>query len=376
MARVAYEISKCLVSQGHQVTVYTTNLFNDHSLVTNRLVNLEGMKVYYFENLIKYFPKSKAPAPPVPYYLPFIARKKVNEFDIIHIHGYRSLSAATIHHYAKKYDVPYILQAHGSVETYFQKGMMKRVFDRIWGYRIMKDAAKAIALTETENGQYRRMGVSQDKIEIVPNGIDVSEFENLQGRGEFRKKYGFNDNQKIILFLGRINKIKGLDLLANTFASLNRELSNVRLVIVGPDDGYLAALKQLIKELNIEEKVLFTGPLYGEQKLEAYVDADVYVLPSIYETFPVTVLEACACGTPVIVTDRCGMADIINNQVGIVVPYDTQQLQDAIRHMLSDGKIRQAFAEHGKSLVRKQFTWPKIVERIESIYYSCLSPAA
>ena len=126
-------------------------------------------------------------------------------------------------------------------------------------------------------------------------------------------------------------------------------------------------------ELKISDKVLFTGPLYGEKKLEAYVDADVYVLPSVYETFPVSVLEACACGTPVIVTDRCGIADVIDGQVGLVVTYDKNQLQDALQRVLSDDQMRQRFGNGGKSLVREKSNWSKITELMESVYLSCLS---
>ncbi|GAJ22860.1 unnamed protein product, partial [marine sediment metagenome] len=170
---------------------------------------------------------------------------------------------------------------------------------------------------------------------------------------------GLGDDQRIILFLGRIHKIKGLDLLAKAFADLPKPLDNIKLVIVGPDDGYLSSLKKLVTDLGINDKVLFTGPLYGQEKLKAYVDADVYVLPSFYEIFGITVLEALACGTPVIVTNRCGIADAINGQAGLVVPYDKEQLQHALLHLLGDDKMRSQFSEKGKSLVREKFNWEK-----------------
>jgi len=219
-----------------------------------------------------------------------------------------------------------------------------------------------------EAEQYKSMGVSENKIEIVPNGIDPSEFESLPQRGDFRRKWGINDNQKIILYLARIYKIKGPDLLARSFAELSKEIDNVKLVIAGPDDGYLTSLKKLVADLEISDKVLFTGPLYGEEKLRAYVDADVYVLPSVYETFPVAVLEACACGVPVIVTDRCGIADIVNNKVGYMVEYNKDQLKSAMIKVLNDEGLRRRFGEEGKRLVRDQFSWDVVVAKVENIY--------
>jgi len=149
---------------------------------------------------------------------------------------------------------------------------------------------------------------------------------------------------------------------------LSEEVDNVKVVIVGPDDGYLPALKILIVDLEVNDKVLFTGPLYGQEKLEAYVDAEVYVLPSSYEIFGITLLEACACGTPVVVTDRCGIADVINGQAGLVVPYDKEQLRQALLHILGNDKLRREFGEKGKLLVRERFNWEKIAEQIEDLY--------
>ncbi len=299
-------------------------------------------------------------------------KREISSFDIIHLHNFRTFQNIIIHYYAKKYNVPYVLQAHGSLATYFKKNWLKRIFDAIWGYRILKDASRVIAVTKTEVQQYKDARLSKEKIEVVPNGIDLSEFDNLPQRGEFRKKYNLGSDQKIILYLGRIDKFKGLDLLPRAFAQFLHDFKNVKLVITGPDDGYLPTLMHLIKELEIEEKVLFTGPLYGEDKLEAYVDTDVYVLPSLYEIFGMTVLEALACGTPVIVTDRCGIADVIEGQTGLVVPYDKDQLQHALLNMLSDDKMRQEFGKKGKLLVREKFDWEKIAGQVERVYKDIL----
>jgi glycosyltransferase involved in cell wall biosynthesis len=295
--------------------------------------------------------------------------KEIKKFDIIHLHGSRNFQNIVAHHYAKKYNIPYILQAHGSLPRIIQKQRLKRLYDWVWGDGILKDASKVIASTKIEAEQYKKMGVDENKIEIVPNGIDLSEYENLPERGEFRRKYSIRENEKIVLYLGRIHKIKGIDLLVEAFADLINELDDVRLVIVGADDGFLSMLKKQIEDLNINNRILFTGLLPEKDKLRAYVDADVYVLPSVYETFPVTVLEACICGTPVIVTDRCGTANIVNdNNVGYVVEYNKDQLQDAIFKILTDVELRRYLGESGKKLVREKLSWDIVVEQLEKIY--------
>ena len=331
--RVVYEISKKLVERGHEVTVYTTDGFKQRlNVEKNKPVDVDGIRTYYFRNLSNYLARNLLL--PTPYYLPLVARKEIKKFDIIHIHEYRTLLGVVVHHYAKKYNVPYILQAHGTLPRIMAKQKLKKLYDNLWGNKILRDAAKLIALTEIEIEQYKKMGVDEDKIEVVPNGINLAEYENLPEKGKFRRKYGIKDDEKIILYLGRIHKIKGLDILVDAFAELIKEINNVRLVIVGPDDGFLSRLEKQIEGIGVSDKVLLTGPLYREEKLEAYVDADVFVLPSRYESFGKVVLEAFACGVPAIVTDRCAITKFVDGKAGYVVEYDREQLKNRIVKVL------------------------------------------
>ena len=368
----SYILAKTLVNKGHEVTVYTTDINERCSRIPNveGVKDIDGIRVRYFKNISNWLASLRL-------YLPIgmivVIKRELNNFDIIHLNEFRSFHSIIVHRYAKKYSIPYVLQARGSLPRIMTMQKLKQIYDVLWGYRLLKDASKVIALTQIEAEQYKSMGVSEGEIEVVPNGIDLVEFENLPQRGEFRKKWRINNSQKLVLFLSRIHKIKGPDLLAKAFAELSRNFSDVKLVIAGPDDGYLPTLKSLIKELKIEEKVLFTGLLYGRDKLEAYVDADVYVLPSVYEIFGRTLLESMACGTPVVVTDRCGIADVVDDKAGLVVPYDKKALGKAILEILSDEKKRWDFGERGKLLVRQQFDLSKIIEHLQNIYDSCIS---
>ena len=360
-----YSLSRELSKLGHEVTIITTDFeFNKEYARTLEKI---GIKVIPFHCIVNV--KLFLISPGMKKWL----KENIKNFDVIHMHNFRSYQNSIVYKYASKYDIPYILQAHGSLPRITEKQGLKKLYDWVWGYRILKDATKVIALTPTEAEQYKSMGVSEDKIEIIPNGIDLAEFENLPPKGEFRQKYGLNDNEKVILYLGRTHQIKGIDLLVKAFTDLSKEIDDVKLVIVGPDDGYLPRLKKLIKELQIENKVLLTGPIYGKDKLKAYIDADVFVLPSVYETFPNTVIEACACGVPVVLTNRCQIADIIDGQAGLVVPYDKKELGKAIMRILNYEDLRQEFSERGKMLVREQFCWEKIGKRLEMVYESCLS---
>ena len=367
---VSYQLSRELVRRGHEITVYTSDALDKNHRQKDKFVEMEGIQVYYFKNLSNRLAWRRMVFNPSMFHQ---LRKEIKNFDIIHLHGFRSFQNILVHYYAKKYSIPYVLQAHGSVLPFFAKQRLKRVYDQVWGNNILKDASKVIALTKTEAEQYKMMGVDEAKIEIIPNGIDLSKYDDLPEMGNFRGNYSITDDEKVILYLGRIHKIKGVDLLVEAFADLVKELDGVKLVIAGPDDGFLPTLKAQIENLNIDNRVVFTGPLYGNDKLEAYVDADVYVLPSVYEIFGVTPLEACACGTPVIVTDRCGIADIIDGNVGRVVEYNKDQLRNAVFEMLEDDELRDRFGEEGMRFVRAEFGWGEIVKNVEELYKDCIN---
>lgn len=365
-ARVCYEISKELVNRGHEVTVYTTDGFKYRlDVVKNKPVIVDGIKVYYFRNLSNYL--SRNFVLPIPYYLPFIARKEIKKFDVIHLHEYRTFLNIVVSYYARKYNVPYVLQAHGSLPHLSQKQKLKNFFDIFFGFRILKDASKLMALTKTESDQYKKMGINKNKISIIPNGINLKDYENLPEKEEFRKKYKIKKNEKIILYVGRLHKNKGLDLLVKSFSKLSKKLSNVRLVLVGPDGGYKQEIENLIKILKIKDKVLFTGFVSNKDKLRAFVDAEVFVT-ACFSGFPVTFLESCICGTPIITTNNGDKFDWIDDKVGYVAEYNKNQLRDAILKVLMKKKLKKKFREEGKKLVREKFNWSKIIEQIEEIY--------
>ena len=368
-ARVAYEISKKLVERGHEVTVYTTDGFKWRlDVEKNKSVDVDGIKTYYFRNLSSYLARERVF--PTPYYAPIVARREIRDFDVIHIHESSSNTlGVVVHHYAKKYGIPYVLQAHGSLPLNInkKKRVVKRIGDTLFEDRILNDAPKVIALTKTEAEQYEKMNVDKNKIEIVPNGVDLSEYDNLPEKGRFKMKYSIGDYEKIVLYMGRLNKSKGIDLLIKAFADIPKELNNVRLVLVGPDDGYQSALEKQVQELKVNNKVMFTGFVSNDEKMAAFADADVFVTPS-FSGFPVTFLEACACGTPIITTSKGDTLDWINDKIGYVVEYDEDQLRDAMIKILSDEKLKENFGKKGKKLVGEKFSWDKIVEQVENVY--------
>lgn len=300
-------------------------------------------------------------------------KKNIKEFDIVHLHDFRTFQNILICHYAKKYRVPYIIQAHGDLPYADIKNMRKRIFDELFGYSILSNASGLIALTTTEVEDYINMGAKKENIIIIPNGIDLSDFRNLPQKGGFRKKIGVNQDYKIILYIGRIHKTKGLDMLFYAFRYLldSQETSNqIILLVIGPDYGELSSLKKLAKDLNISNNVIFTGFVNQGEKMEALVDADIFVTPT-YLGFPVSFIEACICGKPIVTTTNGDTLEWLNNFVGYVVDFDSHRLATAMFNILNNRSIVEQFGAEGKRLVREKFNWTNIVNNIECFYKLC-----
>ncbi len=366
MARVAYEVSKNLVSEGHEVTVYTTDGFKSRLKINkNKPVDVDGINTYYFRNLSNYLSKNNIT---IPYYLPFIAIKKIKDFDIIHIHEHRTLLAIITHYYAKKYNVPYILQAHGSIPTTIGNQNQKRIFDTLWGNKILKGASKLIAVSNIEVNQYKQIGVPDEKIVNIPNGIDIESFKFLPKKGTFKQKYNISEKH-VVLFLGRLNKIKGIDFLIKSYAELASEVDDLILVLAGPDDGFKDKAELLISQLNLNN-VKFIGYISGIDKFAAYLDADVLVYPSSFEIFGLVPFEAIMCGTPVIVTDNCGCGELIKeSRSGYIIKYgDVNSLKEKMRNILKNPQRGNEFVDNGKKFVYENLSLESTVKKIEKIY--------
>ena len=366
--KVAYEISTRLVKRGHRVTVFSSDFLDPYSRVNydshTRVV--KGVKVHYFKNLsLLFYRITRLSITPV---LIKYAKSEIKNFEVVHLHQYRSFQNIICIHYAKKYNIPCILQAHGSIARVVEKQRLKKLFDVFFGFGILRDVNKVLALTKTEAEKCMRMGVNEEQIEIIPNGIDLSEYSSMPERGVFREKHSIKDNEKVILYLGRIHISKGLDLLMRAFADLLNELKDVKIVLIGPDDRYLSELNKIITSLGIKEMVRYIGFVSEKEKLAAYVDADVFVTPSFYG-FPITFLEAMACGVPIITTNKGDFIEGIDNEIGFVVRYDKRELKNALFNILTDEELRLRFRRNCREKIR-EYDWKVIVNKIEEIYSS------
>jgi glycosyltransferase involved in cell wall biosynthesis len=224
-------------------------------------------------------------------------------------------------------------------------------------------------LTETETKYYERCGIAEERVDSIGNGIEFSKYQAAQ-RGAFRKRFGISPDERVILYLGRIARSKGIDLLVEAFSELRNRFESVKLVIVGPDSdydsGYASSLRNKVNRMNLRDSTLFTGPVDEYDKINAYTDADVFVTPR-FTGFPLTFLESCACGTPIVTTRDADSIDWIDGFVGFVTVDNKTGLAEAITTILCDHQIRERF-EHNCKTLAQRFAWPSVVDKIEETY--------
>jgi len=356
---VPYNLSKYLIKRGHEVTIITTDFEFDKEYA--KLIKKEGVKVITFHTLANialflYSPSMKK-----------WLNENIKNFDVIHIHNFRSYQNIIVHYYAKKYGIPYVLQAHGSLPKIIEKQRLKKLYDWVWGNKILKDASKLIAVSRVEMEQYKKMSVDDSKIVLIPNGLHVERFKNLPRYGQFREKHGIKEKH-MILFLGRVHKIKGVDFLIKSFGCLVKEVEDAVLVIAGPDDGYRKELEKLIENLDLRDSVKFVD--YVDNVSEAYQDADVLVYPAIYEIFGLVPFEAIMCGTPIIVTDDNGCGELVKKaKCGYLVKYgDVNDLKEKMKLVIENPEEGKEMVERGKKYIMENLTWDKVVGKVEEVY--------
>lgn len=371
-------IATALARRGHEVTVLTADRGEmDGDVQLSALADSAGWKrtsspwgweahdrgveAFYLPTLQNYRATTVNPR-----MLRFFKRR-IRSFDAVHIYGLYDLIGSTAAWYCRRYNIPYVLEPLGMFGPKVRSRGKKRLYRKLLGNALFKGASAIIATAENERDELIEGGIPPRKIRLRRNGIDLSEFQTLPARGAFRSRLGIDEETPFVLFLGRLSFIKGLDHLVKAFARFE---GNEHLVIAGPDDhdGCSHTVRALIAEFGFGERVRLAGPLYREEKLQALVDADVFVLPSRYESFGNAAAESIACGVPPLVTDRCGLAPLINGKAGLVVEYDVAALHKGMRRMLEDKVFREGLRA-GCAAVARSLSWEEPVEELEKLLF-------
>jgi glycosyltransferase involved in cell wall biosynthesis len=375
-------LSEGLAKRGHQVTVLTADWGLEKRLqAQEEKITAErspfgwrrdenGVQAIYLPTWMRYRTVSWNPA------VKRYCRARLQNFDVVHIFGLYDLLGPAVATASRKRDLPYVLEPIGMFVPIVRNLWLKRMYQAIWGKKLLEGASAVIATSEQETEELAARGVSRARLALRRNGVEAP--ASWPERGMFRKAHHISDEVKLVLFLGRLSSKKSPDLLLRAFAELSKRSTEIpmTLVFAGPDEGGIQEkLDEQAAQLGVRTKIQFTGAVFGEAKWAAYRDADVFVLPSQNENFGNTAAEAVAAGTPVIVTEQCGIAPLLAEKAGLVVRHDVAALLEALEGILSDSDLCRRLAT-GCAEVTLCLGWEEPVREMETLYAKLASQSA
>ena len=366
IARVVHDLSKRLIKDGHEVTVITYREGNLPYFEDDK-----GVKVYRVDN---YIINSNN-------FIDWIMQMnfnmvaKANEimlkegnFDVIHAHDWLVANAAKA--LKNSFDIPIVSTIHAT-----ESGRNSGIHDDTQRY--INDTEWLLTYESTEvivNSNYMKnhvqglFGLPFDKINVIPNGINLSSFTGVDRDYDFRRQYAM-DNEKIILYVGRLVYEKGVQHLISAMPKILSNYHDAKLIIAGKG-GMLEELKAQAYNMGLADKVYFTGYLNAKQVQKMYKCADVAVFPSTYEPFGIVALEAMLAGVPTVVSDIGGLNEIVDHGINGMKSYagNPNSIADSVLTLLFDAALAANVSKKAKVKVKEEFNWNKIAQDTHYIY--------
>jgi glycosyltransferase involved in cell wall biosynthesis len=293
-------------------------------------------------------------------------RKLVDEADVIHLIGHWGVLSAMVYVVARAAGRPYVVCPAGALPLFGRSAWLKRLYNLLVGKAMIRNAAGWIAITPAELAHFESYGVPASRVVVIPNGVSEEDFP--QGdRAAFLRAQGLVD-APFILFMGRLNPIKGPDLLLEAFARVCSSLPGYQLVFAGPDGGMLQALGARAGQPGLAGRVHFLGHLDGAAKAGAYRFAQLLVVPSRQEAMSIVALEAGICGTPVLLTDQCGFDEIAGIDPRLIVTATSEGLASGLLALLENAEALRETGHRIKAFVQARYAWPIVVTRYLDLY--------
>lgn len=292
----------------------------------------------------------------------------VREADTVHVHGLWTEHCLLGSGLARRARKPYVISAHGMLDAWAlrQKAWKKRIYSLLFERRNLARAQCLRALTRSEAEDYRRFG-SGSPIVVLPNGVNYPASPSAK---TFLQRFPETAGKRLILFLSRLHRKKGLDLLCQAWPAVSRAHSDAHLVIAGPDsDDTRSRVEAMLRDLGVGNSVTMAGMLKGEMKWSALAAASIFVLPSYSEGFSIAVLEALAARRPVVITRQCNFPEIEEKGAGVQIDPDKDQLADALISLLSlPSHSIASMGQIGRALVDERFNWKVIARHASEVY--------
>jgi len=301
-------------------------------------------------------------------------RENLKNYDIVHMHVHRTFQNIVLYYYCRKYKIPYIIDAHGSMPYFKKKIFLKKIFDWTIGKSILKNASKLLAESNKGIIEYKKIMPSLNdlKLRVIYPSFNIDDFLHIPERGNFRKTQNLLIDTNVIIFIGRLSPIKGLEFLLKTFSKFVTRSPNSKLYLIGDDGGtgYKNNLIKLANDYKLTDSIIFTGFLSGKEKHSAIIDANVLIQCSLQEQGPRVPFDAVLLGTPVIVTKDTGSGEYVKKfDAGELVEYNNcDQLCDKLHMILNNLEKAKKRTNNAAVKIKEEMSIEKIISQYQELY--------
>ena len=371
IARVVHDLSKRLIKDGHEVTVIT---YRDGNVPEYE--NDKGVEVYRVDNYMIHPNNFIDWIMQLNFNMIAKATEVINKeggFDVIHAHDWLVTYAAKS--LKQSFNLPMVATIHAT-EAGRNSGIhddtQRYINDTEW--LLTYEATEVIVNSNYMKGHVQGLfGLPFDKISVIPNGINLNNFTGIERDYDFRRRFAM-DNEKIILYVGRLVYEKGVQHLISAMPKILDHYHDSKLVIAGKG-GMLDELKAQVDSMGLSNKVYFTGYLNQKEVQKMYKCADVAVFPSTYEPFGIVALEAMLAGIPTVVSDIGGLNEIVEHGVNGMKSYagNPNSIADSVLSLLFDPQLAMNVTKNAKNKVKNEFNWQKIAQDTHYIYELAIS---
>ena len=371
IARVVHDLSKRLIKDGHEVTVIT---YRDGNVPEYE--NDKGVEVYRVDNYMIHPNNFIDWIMQLNFNMIAKATEVINEeggFDVIHAHDWLVTYAAKS--LKQSFNLPMVATIHAT-EAGRNSGIhddtQRYINDTEW--LLTYEATEVIVNSNYMKGHVQGLfGLPFDKISVIPNGINLNNFTGIDRDYDFRRRFAM-DNEKIILYVGRLVYEKGVQHLISAMPKILENYHDSKLVIAGKG-GMIDELKSQVDSMGLSNKVYFTGYLNQKEVQKMYKCADVAVFPSTYEPFGIVALEAMLAGIPTVVSDIGGLNEIVEHGVNGMKSYtgNPNSIADSVLSLLFDPQLAMNVTKNAKNKVKDEFNWQKIAQDTHYIYELAIS---
>jgi len=360
-AERTFQMSRFLARQGEQCTVLTL----DVGLDAERVTALAPAVVVALPSIWKRFQ--------VPRISWKTIRRLVDESDIVHLMAHWSVLNVFVYLAIRRAHKPYVVCPAGSLPLFGRSIWLKRLYNLVLGNAIIRNASAWIAVTAGEFSHFESYGIPSSRVIVIPNGVCAEDFPATDTKA-FMNRRGLPD-APVILFMGRLNLIKGPDLLLQAFILARNQLPGHHLVFAGPDAGMLSELRELVVKEGLSECVHFLGYVGGIEKSATYRCAKLLVVPSRQEAMSIVALEAGICGTPVLLTDQCGFSEIRSVDPRLEVSATAVGIAKGLVRLLAEQDVLKGIVPVWRDFVVRRYAWGSIVPQYIKLYRNILAAA-